>query len=198
MRSNSYRCEPVDPVVSVVDPQAMADWLVIDAADPLIPMLGITATSQVIEYLQLDLLARDRILTYPQWPYEGTAGGPALSRPDARLGHVVELPYAGLLSVSDVEVGGEASTDYEEVPGLPARLSFHGAPYSTAEPSLVVHYRAGFGEDIEDVPEQIRAAALMLAAFLYEHRGQCDANEALVKSGAKSVLLPFKAKVVSL
>ena len=32
----------------------------------------------------------------------------------------------------------------------------------------------------------------MLAAYLYEHRGQCDAGDAISKSGAASLLNPYR------
>jgi hypothetical protein len=46
------------------------------------------------------------------------------------------------------------------------------------------------------VPTAIKTAIMMIAAFMYEHRGQCDANDAIKKSGAANLLRPYKVEVV--
>jgi hypothetical protein len=37
---------------------------------------------------------------------------------------------------------------------------------------------------------------MMIAAFMYEHRGQCDGNDAVKKSGAATLLRPYRVEVV--
>ncbi|HSH26645.1 MAG TPA: hypothetical protein VK972_02570 [Wenzhouxiangella sp.] len=36
----------------------------------------------------------------------------------------------------------------------------------------------------------------LLAAFLYEHRGECDVNDALARSGVAVMLQPYKKYAV--
>ena len=58
-----------DPLVSPVTNQELADWLYLDDdTDPLLPVMTVTATQAVIDYLQRDLLPRAWILTHEDWP----------------------------------------------------------------------------------------------------------------------------------
>ena len=109
------------------------------------------------------------------------------------------LPYARLISVDEVLLSGEVSTDYLEVDTLPAQLYFDTATYSHTNgiPVLVATYTAGYGA-IADVPQAIKSAVSMMAAYMYEHRGSCDSTSALDQSGAAMALTPYKTSVVIL
>lgn len=52
---------------------------------------------------------------------------------------------------------------------------------------VYIEYEAGYGDTHYSVPESIRRGILQHAAYLYNHRGDCDAEEAAVKSGAKDI-----------
>lgn len=193
----NYTCIVHDPVVSVVDTEKLASWLGdVPDTDPVLAVVGTLATSYVINYLQFELLERARTLVYQNWPYIGTSTY-GISPPDAHFLKTIELPYAKVGDVENVEVNGEEADDYEVLQTLPLSICFPGIPSRRSDcqdPALVVDYTAGW-EELDDVPEEIRLAALMVAAFIYEHRG-CDAMDAINKSGAGDILFPYKAKAI--
>lgn len=190
------KANTTDPIVSPVTQQELIDWLVLPLADPTLPKLLTSATGAVIRFLGLDLLARDWTLTHWDWPTSGTAALPTLSRQNGGPLREIVLPYANLLSVDNVEVYGEVTTDYIQrvdsivLNPLDVTLSATG---TNTDPALVVAYSAGYGADADDVPEDIKQAILQLAAFNYEHRGSCDATQALVRSGARELLQPYQS-----
>lgn len=50
--------------------------------------------------------------------------------------------------------------------------------------AIQIEYVAGFGATAGDVPASLRSAVLALAAYYYDHRGECEMTEAFLKSGA--------------
>jgi len=183
-------------VVAVITNQELADWLGVDVSDPLLSPMAVTATAATIEFLQLELINRERVVTYETWPTLGTNTGRSLSPGTAALDPVVELPYANLITVDGVLVGGEATTDYRILDLPTAAICFNAIPsFSDDVAAIVAQYTAGFGA-MTDVPKAIRTAVTMAADFLYNNRGSCSAADALKKSGAEALLTPYKAKVV--
>lgn len=195
-----FKSYALSPVVSVINNADLADWLGVDSTDNLLPAFANTATSMVIEYLECELLNRDRVVVYEQWPYKGTDTFPSVSRNNAELCQAIDLPYARFATVSEALVFGEAYTDYRILDLSPIALYFQSIPAigSDENPALKVTYTTGYGDTISDIPDQIKTAVTMLAAFMYEHRGACNATMALNESGAASVLTPFKMRVVTL
>jgi hypothetical protein len=115
----------------------------------------------------------------------------------SKLLNKIELPYAQLISVGTVTVHGEAVTEYRAADTLPATIKFTGWPVMTStvdEPAIVITYRAGFGELSTDVPEAIRSGIVIIAAYIYAHRGACEASEALKMSGAAILLQPWRVR----
>lgn len=186
------------PVETAVDLGDLAAWLGgLDVSDPVLGMVALSATAQVIEYLQSELINRTRRLVINKFPYNGTPSYPSLSRQDIDPLRVIELPYAQLVSIESLDLHGEPFTDYEILETKPASV-YIGQSYSgNAAPFLVAEYIAGYGEALQDVPEQIRVGIMQLAAFMFEHRGECDGQEALMRSGAASLLYPYRLKPVS-
>jgi uncharacterized phiE125 gp8 family phage protein len=185
-----------DPIVAPVTQQELMDWLVLPLADPTLAQLLTAATGSVIRFLGLDLLERGWTLTHWDWPTSGTAALPTLSRQNGGPLREIVLPYANLLAVSSVEVYGEAVTNFIQradsivLEPLDVTLSATG---TNTDPALVVAYSAGYGATNADVPSDIKQAILQLAAFNYEHRGSCDATQALTKSGARELLQPYQS-----
>ena len=185
-----------DPIVAPVTQQELMDWLVLPLTDPTLAQLLTAATGSVIRFLGLDLLERDWTLTHWDWPTSGTAALPTLSRQNGGALREIVLPYANLLAVSSVEVYGEAVTNFIQradsivLEPLDVTLSATG---TNTDPALVVAYSAGYGATNADVPSDIKQAILQLAAFNYEHRGSCDATQALTKSGARELLQPYQS-----
>jgi uncharacterized phiE125 gp8 family phage protein len=186
-----------DPLQSPANEQSLADWLRLDdATDPLLRSCIILATQIAVDYLQRDLLARDWVVSYEQWP-EAVTPRHGVSQHYSKLLNRIEMPYAQLISVDTVTVYGEAVTEYRAADTLPATIKFTGWPVITStvdEPAIVITYRAGFGELPTDVPEAIRSAIVMIAAYIYTHRGACEALEAIKMSGAAILLQPWRVR----
>lgn len=186
------RSIPATDVQSVVTVQELADWLATDNTDPLLPVMGATATAMAIDYCQREFITRERTVTYNVWPVVGTVTR-GLSGSNHMLSSQVKLPYAQAVAVLSVELSGEVTTDYALMKGAPDYLQFDtvetGSDVFT--PAIVATYTAGYGT-IDDVPQGIKSAVLMLASFLYSHRGGCDADHALKQSGAAMALNPYR------
>ena len=193
---HTYPVTEVEPVITNAE---LADWLGVDATDTLLPVFATAATSAAIEYLQSELISRQRNVIYQDWPTVGTNTAPSISRNNAHLEQYINLPYARLISADEVKIGGAVTTEFKEVDNLPAQLFFNSiiSSHEIGEPVLTVLYTAGFGA-IGDVPQAIKSAVTMLAAYMYEHRGACDADSALQQSGAAMALTPYRTSVVML
>lgn len=195
----NYHAYPTSEVVPVITAAEFADFTGVDASDPLLVPFATTATAAVIEFLQSELIDRERVVVYEDWPTAGTISGPSLSRSNAGLCADVDLPYARLSSplALAVEVDGTASTDYRVLDQFPAALRFDALPSfgGNTAPDLKATYTAGYGL-IADVPQQIKTGVTMVADYLYNHRGECSADDAVQKSGAAALLFPYKAQAI--
>ena len=189
---------PLTDVQAVVTAQQLADWVGVDSSDPLLGSMILAATSAAIEYLKAELINRERRAVYQFWPITGTPTGRAISRPNAYVSGIIELPYASpLASITEVKVAGEVTTDYAIRETLTASLSFDTISTGDDVPAVEVTYTSGHG-NIDNVPTQIKTAVLMAADFMFNNRGSCSAADVLEKSGAASLLFPFRAKAVVL
>lgn len=168
-----------------VAPVFLAERLGVDASDPLLPGYILAATEAAGEYLRRAVTPRQLRVTYNEWPSFGAAGR-WVSGSRARLGGFVELPYTGpIASVDTVESDGETVAGWVLIKCNPARLAL--APVVP----LAVTYTTGWATP----PAPVTEAVAMLAAYMYEHRGQCDANDAIAKSGAAALLNPYRIEL---
>ena len=188
----SGRAETAEHTVS---PVPLADALEFASlpgpTDPLMEALLIAATDAVINYIGFDLLTREWTLTHWDWPTYGTLAARNLGQPTGSFAREISLPYARNATVVSVTSYGEPQLTFTNR-GRSIVLRGSDRDGFNDEPAIVVVYEAGFGADPSDVPAQIRQAILMLAAWLYEHRGQCDAPDGVQKSGAASILTPWR------
>lgn len=193
---HTYALTPVEPVITNAE---LADWLGVDAADTLLPIMAESATSAAIEYLQSELISRQRKVIYQVWPSVGTNTCPSLSRNNLFLKNTIELPYSRLISIEEVKQAGEVTTDYTVKETLPAAIQFDYATTLIDEsiPAVEATYTAGYGA-IGDVPAAIKMGVSQLAAYLYEHRGACSMDDALKDSGAAATFTPYMTFVVML
>lgn len=187
---------PLSPTVSPVATAVLAEYLGdIEGQGLLLSSLLTTATDAVIRHIGRDLLSREWRLVHWTWPINGTRSVPTLSPQAYSLRQTIELPYATQADDVVVTVLGEPETDFILQDD---RLYFRVTPAilePSDDPALVVEYAAGYGESPDDIPSPIKTAITMLAAFLFEHRGECDADEALKRSGAKNLLAPYRKAV---
>lgn len=187
-----------DDLISPVTNQELADWLRLDDdTDPLLPVMTVTATQAVVDYLQRDLLPRNWVLVHEDWP----TVSPTRRYSDVTFDFTcfmreIELPYAGAISVDAVTVYGGVTTEYRLLDSLPSKIKFHHQATTSSDdnPAITVAYTAGMGATAADIPQAIKTAITMIAAYMYEHRGQCDAETAIKDTGAATVLQPFRVR----
>lgn len=173
--------------VSPATPSELAELLGADATDPLLPGMLQLATDAAEGWLNSAIVERSFTAYWENFP--GYFAQPGLA-PDVRSASdcYVELPYTRLLTLTSVEAQGEPFTAYELRRTNPARI--YAYPQSG---DLEVSYTAGW--EINDVPASIKQGILMAASFLYEHRGSCDADGALMRSGAADMMRRYKIEV---
>ena len=188
----AYLSYPQSDIEPAIDTAELANWLVVPVTDPLLPRIARMASAIGVEYLQRELITRERRVIYQTWPVIGTLTD-GLSGRTAKLSEHITLPYAQLLSVEDVAINGEATEDFGIVYDSPVKLRVNPVfDSSDSLPVIDIAYMAGFGDYISSVPQGIRDGLMMLAAYLYEHRGACDVDDAIKKSGAAQMLQPYR------
>jgi len=187
INNRAATAETADPLVSPVTVQEAVDWLALPASDSIIPALLLSATDAVINYIGKDLLPREWVATYWDWPATGTFHARNVGRDTGNNARLISLPYAQLISVQAVTVYGEAATEFVARKDAIV-IDGYAADGQNQDPALVIEYTAGF----ENVPEAIRQAILAYVGFTYEHRGSCEAADAMKRSGAAELLAPWR------
>ena len=106
---------------------------------------------------------------------------------------IVKLPFAPVLSVEGVfaidaenaETELTANDDfYADLDTDPGQVRVDHFPTFQ---KIRIEFTAGYDDEYE-IPAEMLLAVKMLAAWLFERRGNCDANDALSMSGARSLL----------
>lgn len=190
--------QPLTAIESIITAAEFAAFVGTSETDPLIPMLSISATDSISRYLEMELIDRQRRMTSICWPIVGTDTSPSLSRPDATIEPDIKLPYSHTATTVDISLAYGQAVTPDLLKGKPFIIRFDTFPtisFDGDELALDVTYTTGYGT-IDDVPIVIKMAALSLAAYLYEHRGECDAAQALYKSGAADSVASYKTNLV--
>jgi uncharacterized phiE125 gp8 family phage protein len=179
----------------------LGDLLVLsDYTDPTLRILLNSATSAAMAYTGRAFINQEMLIQWDGYPGFGTPtnGLDPLRRIAPEW---IELPYPPLVEVESVTLfdrdGEPEAIDLVDVQvdtvADPGRLKFNkGGLVIPDTYRLQIKYTAGYGENAEDVPLGIRYGILQVAGFMYEHRGQCDAGSALIKSGAVHTLGAFR------
>lgn len=123
----------------------------------------------------------------------------------ARTMRSVELPRYPLITVDTVTVYDEASnatavtiadTFNIDITFLRGRMTLQsGATWPVAlraNDAISIAYTAGYGADATTVPAPLKRAVRNMAAYMYEHRGDCNTEDAFMKSGAKAILNRYR------
>lgn len=170
-----------EELVSPVTPADAAAYIVVASDDPLLPGILLAATEAVQRFTNVQLCRRAWTWRADRYPERepallGVGGMPALAQ------WWLEMPAWPLVSVESV------TADSYTV-DIPTSRVFVTRP----EAPLVIEYTAGYAT--ADVPAIYLEAIKQLAAYLYEHRGECDAAEAGRKSGAFGQLAGVKRYV---
>jgi hypothetical protein len=175
---------PQTDTESPVTAADLAAFIGVDSTDPLLPGMLVAATDAVIRYINQDLLERDWV---------GIVPVPAPVRlqlsPYNEPKTTFELPYTGLVEVTSVTGNGGDDLAYTlQDQRRPAKIIVHGWDFLS---EIRVEYTAGMAT----IPAAIKSAITMLAAYLYDHRGDCDADGGIKKSGAAMLLRPYRVEV---
>jgi len=174
---------PQTDTVSPVTVAEFANFMGASAADPLLPGLLQAATDAVIRYINQDLLQRAWVGIVPALTPTRLQLSPYID-PSSTF----ELPYTALISVQSVTGNDNEVLDYElESDRRPAKVRVIGWDYMS---EIRIEYTAG----MSFVPGAIRTAIMMIGGFIYDHRGGCDAEDALKKSGAMNLLRTYKVE----
>jgi hypothetical protein len=174
------------PQTDTVSPVTVADFAAFigaSAADPLLPGLLQAATDAAIRYINQDLLSRDWVGIVPALTPTRLQLSPYID-PSSTF----ELPYTALICVQGVSTNNGEFLEYTvETDRRPAKVRVVGWDYMS---EIRIEYTAG----MPFVPGAIKTAIMMIASFIYDHRGGCDAEDALKKSGAMTLLRPYKVE----
>jgi len=181
-RPNKVSNRTTDLLQSPVTPKELADFLSIDYCSDdstLISSLLLSATQACINYTNIELLERE--YTYiADRPIERQAGYIGVGMMHAYRAWWVDLPIYPVLSVDSVLVNDEPAEYEADLLSRPARIEIDNLG------RVEITYRAGHASPYE-IDAQLLLGIKMLAGFLFEHRGACDAAGALSKSGAAAL-----------
>lgn len=194
---------PDDIPVSVAYVQA---WGNITGDDTLLTNMIKAATDLVEKHTKRALISQEWTMTLDRWP-GGTADWWDIwhsLRTDPRDTYL-ELDYAPLQTVDSISTFADDNTKttitvtdyfYVDTNHEPGRLALKNGldwPVDTRNVARVeIVYTSGYSDDDTDVPDGLKMALAQLTTWMYEHRGDCDAGPALMKSGAASTLAPFR------
>lgn len=180
---NFVSITPTTPLTAAATAAELAEYLglIADQSEipPNIAMLNgllLAATRAVIDATGVQIVSRDFVCSYDYYPQTRPAFGglaPLNSVPAPWLSFGV-YPVTALASVT---VGSDLlpPTDYEYDA---ARLWF----------AILVNGRIAIALTAGAATEWGKAAVLAVAAYMYEHRGGCDAGDAVKQSSAWALI----------
>lgn len=167
----------------------------------------ITARETIERLTGLAIITQTWKLVLDNWPsgkeawWDGVQDGAITELYSGGGPRWVEIPVYPLQSVSEVTTfnsAGDATivsvSDIFDVDILSIRgrmILKDGQVWPAAlrtTSAIQIVYVAGYGDSWSDVPFGVRHAVLQLAAYLYTHRGDCNAETAFSSSGASSLL----------
>lgn len=174
---------PQTDTVSPVTVNEFAAFIGASSDDPLLPGILQAATDATIRSINQDLLSREWVGIVPALTPTRLQLSPYID-PSSTF----ELPYTALISVQEVTGNDAQVLEYEvEADRRPAKVKVLGWDYMS---EIRIEYTAG----MPFVPGAIKTAIMMIASFIYDHRGGCDADDAVKKSGAMTLLRPYKVE----
>lgn len=160
------------------------------------------ATQQVVEYLDRELLPREIVTRFDAYPQAHSSRGQLerIHGGDEFFAVLPRVPVKEFDKVEIVDDEGNASTvdpsEYVlDTVSEPARIHM---PHPPRRPELQyfagirIYYTAGYESDA--IPEPCRLAVMMLAGYLYEHRG-AEGDRPMRKSGAASVASQYRIRI---
>lgn len=193
--------QTVAPAAEPYSASDLATWLRLAGSETAILEALIKQARQEIEDLTgLALINQTWKLTLDRWPgyaepwWDGIRQGHInLMRGQAGWVTLPRYPLSSVTSVTTYDQAGASTAivvadifdvDTQQTPGRLALKSGQAWPTATRDTSAIeVVYVAGYGASSSSVPATLTGAVRDLAAWMYEHRGECDAATALRKAG---------------
>ena len=187
--------EPSEPAASLAELKSL---LRIDSADEDSYLAGLllTASSYAARVLNRTLITSDLVRQYDEprglrglaYEYK-ESNGLSLTYPP-----IVEVTRVYTIDRDGVEDDIEGY--YTDLISAPARLYLTQSATGRDIATLRIEYTAGYGDTASTVPSAIQQGILQHAAFMYEHRGDCDARDAIERSGAMATYRPYRVVTV--
>jgi hypothetical protein len=175
---------PQTDTESPVTAAELAQFIGASSDDPLLDGILTAATDAAIRYINQDLSPRDWVGIVPV-PDPVRLQLSPYTEPKTTF----ELPYTGLVEVSSVTGNGGDDLAYTlQDQRRPARITVHDWDFLS---EIRIEYMAG----MSSIPVAVKSAIMMLAAYLYDHRGDCDADGGIQRSGAAMLLRPYRVEV---
>jgi uncharacterized phiE125 gp8 family phage protein len=137
-----------------------------------------------------------RALITQTWDYVADAfpAGDRLVLPRAPLQSVTSITYVDSDDASDTVASGDYQVDTDSVPGRVVLKSGSTWPSVTLRVAngVTVRFVAGYGDDGDDVPQEIRQAMLLMVGHWYENREDSVGvgNVQRIPMGAEWLLWP--------
>lgn len=212
LKFNQYRghtlvTAPASEPVTAADVKNQLELDVSDTSkDTQIELYIESARQMVEEYTGLALITQTWKLTLDHWPndrtdwWDGVRQTAITELLSAGRASTVLLPRYPLQTVDAINADGDSVTvanvfivDTQQKPG---RLVIkRGATWPVVLDNangIDIEYTAGYGTSASDVPAAIRLAIIQMAAYMFEHRGDCDTASAMKMSGAESLVSAYK------
>jgi len=206
-RGHTLVAAPLAEPVSALDVKNQLELDADDTAKNAQIELYITASREMVEeYTGLALITQTWKLTLDHWPndrqqwWDGVRQGSVDELLQSGRASQVLLPRYPLQTVDTINADGVAVTvasvfitDTQQKPGRLIVKS--GATWPTVIDNangIDIEYTAGYGSAASDVPAALRLAIIQMAAYMFEHRGDCDTASAMKMSGAQSLIGTYK------
>lgn len=198
----------IEPV-TVTDVKNQLELDVTDTSKDTQIGLYIESARQLIEqYTGLALIDQTWRMTLDNWPlgitqwWDGVRDGAMSELVKSGRAANVLLPRYPLDSIVSITADDTAITvadyfiiDTDQKPGRLVLKNGSAWPVVIdAAIGIKITYIAGYGDSSSDVPAALRLAVLQMAAYMFEHRGDCNTESAMLKSGAMSLINAYKVR----
>ena len=181
--------------------------IVTDVDDEYLASL-ITTTRQAIENVtSLSLIQRQFSLYLDQWPSQNVTGWwdgmreGAVNNDRAAEVWLPKPPLSSVVQILTYDANGASSVynanhyfvDHRGIPGSIVLKEASAVPQpGQVANGIEIKFIAGYGSTAVSVPAPLRQAIKLLAAALYEARGEEDATRLIEKSAAAALMHPYK------
>jgi len=154
-----------DPTVEPVTLKDFRDWAGIDSVDDTAKLTMILRAARELceKYLEMALMEQSWTVAVDAWPSEGR-----LELPMPPLISITELRYSDADGNFTAVDSSNYWIDTNAKPGVLYLKDGVSVTTTRSQRGIEVEYKAGFGTDADDVPNDFKAAVLQAAADIYD------------------------------